>query len=194
MPMSGTGTLKGEGWDRRRLKLSGSGFTLLELLVVVVIIGVIATFAVLSIGNRALGDRLDIEARRLQELIALAADEAVLQGTELGFVQTPDGYAFLSLNRDGKWQPLEDSSALRGRSLPPPFYLQLRVDGRPVAPMNLADEKNKEEEIKPQVLLLSSGEATQFVLDLRARDYEPHYTLEGDVLGRFKLEHKDTAS
>jgi general secretion pathway protein H len=174
------------------------GFTLLELVVVVAIIAILASIAVLSIGNRALEDRLDSEARRLKELIALAADEAVLQGTELGFVQTREGYSFLALNREGKcegkWQPLEESGALRTRALLPPFYLQLRVDGRLVTPLDLAAEADKEHELKPQVLLLSSGEATQFVLDVRARDYGPHYTLEGDLLGRMKLEHRDTAS
>ena len=178
------------------MKAEGSarGFTLLELLVVVVIIGVIASFAVLSIGNRAIEGRLEREAHRLQELIALAADEAVLQGTELGFAQTADGYTFLGLDPKGQWRPLEDAGALRARALEEPFYLQLRVDGRPVAPLKLRDETDPGHEIKPQVLLLSSGEATQFVLDLRARDYAPHCTLEGDLLGRLKLERRDTES
>lgn len=166
------------------------GFTLLEILVVLVIVGVIASFAIVSIGSRALDDRLDTEARRLHELLALAADEAVLQGTELGFVQTDGGYAFLTL-KDGAWLPLDDSGALRGRLLAEPLYLQLRIEGRPVKPVPLDAPA---QELKPQVLLLSSGEATEFSLDVRAREFAPHYRLEGDVLGRVKLERRETAS
>jgi type II secretion system protein H len=163
------------------------GFTLLEILVVVAIIAIMATLATLSIGSRALDDRLDTEAHRLQALFALAADDAVLQGRELGFLQTPEGYTFLTL-KDGHWQPLEDAGPLRARALAEPFYLQLQVDGRTVKPA--PDTGSREEERKPQVLLLSSGDATEFVLDVRAQDYAPYYRLQGDVLGRLKLERK----
>lgn len=165
----------------------GAGFTLLEVLVVVVIIGVMTTLAVLAIGSRSLDDRLALEARRLHELMVLAADEAVLQGAELGFVQTADGYGFLVL-RDGKWIPLEDAGPLRARPLAPPFYLELRVDGRRVAPLRADDARA---ELKPQVLLLSSGDATEFTLDLRALEFAPFYRLQGDVLGHLKLERRE---
>ncbi|MBI3171125.1 MAG: type II secretion system minor pseudopilin GspH [Hydrocarboniphaga effusa] len=170
--------------------LAPHGFTLFELLIVIVIIGIMASFAVLSLGSRALDERLDTEARRLNELIALAAEEAVLQGTELGFIQTADGYAFLVL-KEGKWLPLEDNGALRPRALNEPFYLELRMEDRPVAAAKLDDEKV---ELKPQVLLLSSGEATAFRLDLHARNFAVYFQLEGDVLGRLKLERKEPES
>jgi general secretion pathway protein H len=160
------------------------GFTLVEILVVIVIVGVIISFAVLSIGGRAVDERLDNEARRLRELITLAADEAVLQGTELGFVQTAEGYAFLAL-REGKWGYAAAEGPMR------PRLLELRVDGRPVAPLPLDDERV---ELKPQVLLLSSGEATEFSLDLRAHQHPAYYRLQGDPLGRVTLERKDAAS
>ncbi|HUR41624.1 MAG TPA: type II secretion system minor pseudopilin GspH [Verrucomicrobiae bacterium] len=174
-----------------RLRLLGTGFTLLEILVVIVIIGVIASLAVLSIGDRALDDRLDIEARRLQELIALAAEQAVMQGAELGFVQTADGYAFLALkpepDKPARWLPLDDASPLHPRALSEPMYLELLVEGRAVKPLAADVEP---EQLKPQVMLLSSGETTEFTLALRAREYAPRYELKGDALGRFTLERK----
>jgi hypothetical protein len=148
-----------------------------------------ATMAVLSIGDRALDDRMATEARRLQELLALAADESVLQGTELGFIQTEEGFAFLVL-KDGAWTRLEDGGALRARTLPEPFFIELQVDGRRVAPV---DPRDARQELKPQVVLLSSGDATEFVLDLRARQYPPWFRLQGDVLGRMTLERKDAS-
>lgn len=162
------------------------GFTLLEVLVVVAIIGVMATLALSSIGNRSLDDRLGLEARRLRELFALAADEAVLQGLELGFVQTAEGYEFLVL-KEGRWQPLEGAGPLRARALAEPFYLRLQVDGRPVTPVRTGDAKV---ELQPQVMLLSSGDATEFILDLKALQYDPYYRLSGDLLGRVTLDRK----
>jgi len=166
------------------------GFTLIEVLVVVVIIGIMATLAVLSVSGRSIEGRLADEARRLHELMLLAADEAVLQGMELGFLQTVEGYSFLVL-RDGKWQPLDDAGPLRGRAVNRPFYVQLRVEGRPVKP---APPDDAGAELKPQVLLLSSGDATEFTLDLRAEQYGPYWRLQGDVLGHLKLERKESAS
>lgn len=166
-----------------------TGFTLVEIMVVVVIIGIIAGFAVLSIGSRALDDRLDTEARRLKELVALAADEAVLQGIELGFAQTDAGYTFLALGPDGQWAPLE-SEVLRPRTVGEPLYLRLVVEGRKEDPPADDDEQGP----RPQVLLLSSGETTPFRLEVHARDHAPYYELAGDVLGRLTLERKDKRS
>jgi general secretion pathway protein H len=185
--MSVTGTSRAETPVLSRAR--AGGFTLLEILVVVVIVGVLATLATLSVGRRSLEGRLDDEARRLHELMQLAGDEAVLQGMELGFAQTADGYAFLVM-REGKWQPLEDAGPLRGRPVSRPLYLQLRVDGRPVAPLRLDDAK---EELKPQVLLLSSGDATEFTLDLRAEQHAAFWRLQGDVLGHLRIERREAS-
>jgi general secretion pathway protein H len=174
---------------RTAMPNGAAGFTLIEVLVVVVIVGIMATLAVLSVGGRSIEGRLADEARRLHEILLFAGDEAVLQGMELGFVQTAEGYEFLVL-REGKWQPLEDGGPLRRRAVSRPFYLQLRVEGRPVTPARGGEQR---EEPKPQVLLLSSGEATEFTLDLRAEQHGPFWRLQGDALGHLKLERKEAA-
>jgi len=114
------------------------GFTLIEVLVVVVIVGILVTFATLSIGNRALGDRLETEARRLQQLFAMAAEDAEMHGTEIGFVYTERGYAFVAVSPRGRWAPITEG-ALRPREVQEPITLALRVEGRPVPPTPLAD-------------------------------------------------------
>jgi len=163
------------------------GFTLLEILVVVLIVGIVATFAVIGIGGRSIDDRLDIEARRLNELLAFAAEEAVLQGAEYGLRVTTAGYEFVRLNpADGMWTPFDDG-VLRPRDLDEPFYLELSVDGRRAAP---ADPEAIDPPPVPQVLLLSSGEVTAFSLTVRARSHPSWFTLDGDVLGRLKLERQ----
>ncbi|MBI2383433.1 MAG: GspH/FimT family pseudopilin [Gammaproteobacteria bacterium] len=157
-------------------------------MVVVLIVGIIASFAVLSIGDRALDDKLDVEARRLHQLLALAAEEADVQGLELGLQLREDGYGFLGLDPHGKWVPYEGDSLFRDRSVTEPFYLELRVDGRAVPPAERGDAQH---EAKPQVFLLSSGETTVFSVDVRARGHRPYYRVESDALGRMKLERRE---
>lgn len=153
------------------------GFTLLELIVVIVIIGVLATAVTLSLGNRSLSDTLDAETRRIEKLIELASDDALFRQRELGFWSDGERYGFLVLT-DGLWQPYRDSEPLRERRFEPPVEGRLYVEGQPVPPPDpLAPQ--------PPVLLLSSGEVTPFVLRLgvpgdRTLDRE----LRIDALGR----------
>jgi len=111
-----------------------AGFTLIEIMVVIVIIGILVTFVSLSIGNRALDDRMEAEARRLEKLMQLAADEAQIQGMELGFRHTEQGYEFLGIGTEGKWTTLAEVGSLRPREITEPFYLELRVEGRLIKP------------------------------------------------------------
>lgn len=144
---------------------------------VLLLIGIITGFAVLSTGGH--NDRLATEARRLAALIELTHQEAILRSEQRGVRFTGSGYAFSVLDNDGKWQPADDSQLLIRHELPAGLSLQLEVEGRPV-------DLKKGEDSLPQVLLLSSGEATDFILTL-SNDERRRYTLSGDLTGKLKL-------
>lgn len=141
-----------------------AGFTLIELLVVLVLIGIVTTLAVLSVG-RSGEDEAELEARRLSALVALASEEAVLKSREMGIAFTEEGYQFLALGDDNVWAALHDE-VFRPRTLPTGFSLQLFIDGLPV---NLVRPKPKER-LEPHVFLLSSGERTSFEVNLGVVD------------------------
>lgn len=155
------------------------------MLVVVVIVSILATFATLSIGNRALDDRMEVESKRLYQILRLASDEAETKGLEIGFLTDATGYQFLTRDESGEWVAYVEASPLRARNLPDPFVLELRIEDRPVTPAQKQNGKSKK--LKPQALLLSSGEATAFTLDIRAPGYAPHYRLEATALGQFTM-------
>lgn len=164
------------------------GFTLLEILVVVFIIGVIATLAVLSVDNRAADDRLEREAQRLDALLGMAGEDAVLFGVELGLQVTRDGYRFLRLDADG-WIPVTaGDSPLRPRTLDEGVTLHLiRESGERPRPAGGGDGEKSDTGPRPDVLFLSSGEITPFELSLTASGTPVRYRYEGKLTGEVAM-------
>jgi len=185
------------------------GFTLIEIAVVVFIIGILATFAVLSIGNRSHEDQLETEAQRALELMQLAADEAQLKGMELGLRLSVSGYSFVVMDPMRGWAPYAASGPMRPRKWPAGTEAQLRVEGHIVNPADDPSEADAKKTDKtasgdsekpdpakspwrPQVMLLSSGEMTAFTLDFGMAGVPIVYRLEGDPLGRLKLDRNQS--
>ena len=67
------------------------GFTLLEVVVVLVIVGIITGFAVLSFGTGSNRDRVESEGRRLVAMLAHQRELAMMQFSERGLVLTQGG-------------------------------------------------------------------------------------------------------
>lgn len=153
------------------------GFTLMEIMVVLVLVGILASLAVLAIGGSP-QDRLAEEGQRLAALVALQQQEAILTGQIRGLQFGPHGYAVLSLDEQGAWVA-PDTTTLTHRTLPADLALNLWVDLRP-APLETAGF--------PQVLLLNSGESTDFVVVFKLTEDQlpnaPQYRVAGDALGR----------
>lgn len=162
------------------------GFTLLELMVVLVIIGIIITFAVLSVGDGGRQDRLEQEARRLQALFSLASEEAVLRSRELGVVLQRQSYEFVAYDGE-KWQAISDDTLFRKHVLPESMTFKLFIDGLPVDLRELPEKSEKGP--TPQLLFFSSGERQPFELTVAYSDDPPlAYTLQVPLLGPLKLE------
>lgn len=152
-----------------------AGFTLVELLVVIVILGGLVGLAVLATGGSGSSREVRDEAQRLASLIGLTVDEAVLDSREYGLLIQPQGYRVLHYDEaGGRW--LE--SDRQAHKVPEWMRLELELDGTPlrlVAPVRREDdspglsresdrERRDEPRLEPQLLLLSSGELSPFTL------------------------------
>ncbi|MBS0502869.1 MAG: type II secretion system minor pseudopilin GspH [Proteobacteria bacterium] len=84
-----------------------SGFTLIELMVVLLIIGLAAGAVVLSLPDPR--GRLTDEAERFAARAVAARDLAILEGRPVAVRVTARGYAF-DRRQGGAWVPLSDKS------------------------------------------------------------------------------------
>jgi len=168
------------GEDANLNKQAETGFTLLEVLVVLLMIGIILGFATLSVDLGGQERLLEQETKRLQALLSLAQEEAILENRSLGLRLEADGYQFYQLDEAERWQSLETDDSLRPRQLPALMRLSVEIDG-------LAVKVHDEDAATPQIALLSSGEITPFRCTFQFAEEARSYRLEGAASGQLQL-------
>ncbi|HVS77204.1 MAG TPA: type II secretion system minor pseudopilin GspH [Steroidobacteraceae bacterium] len=119
---------------RRALsRAHASGFTLLEILVVVLIIGIVTAGMLLSMSFAGKDTDLETESKRLLSLMKYARDQAELQTRDYGVFFSQHGYEFVVYDaRRGLWRRVFEDDALRERTLPSGLDFKLVVDARPI--------------------------------------------------------------
>lgn len=182
---------------------AGRGFTLLEVLMVVLLVGILGSMVMLSVGTGGAERQLQEESDRLVALLGQAAGEAVMQNQEYGLRLTDSGYTFLCLNEQTqRWGECSDT-IFRARDIPAGLELrllrqgalkELPLTGDAGAAVSTAAPREEEEgeRITPDIFLLSSGEASAASLELRVEeDPEQRSEIRIDEIGRISRADDD---
>ena len=161
---------------RARANARDHGFTLLEILVVIVIIGVMVSVVTLSIGLLGADRQVEDESRKFWAVVRQAREEAELQSIDLAVYVSATEYEFLRFDtRRNEWQPVVDDRLYAQRALPEGLRFRLWLEGRElVLKPGLPDRSKKDEAQKwpPQLTVLSSGDVVPFELQIE-RDAAP---------------------
>ena len=170
-------------------RAAAAGFTLVELLVVVVIIGVVMAGMVLSLGGPGRDSQLEQERDRLAALIGYVRERAALQTIEYGLRCETGGYRFVLYDaRAAAWRedPLDET--LRARNLPAGLDIELSVEDRAIVLPRRSDARTKAPaDLTPQIMLYSSGELSSFRLRLARSGTGRSALLTGTVAGKLEV-------
>ena len=166
--LTGTGP---ESFTRGRVASRGAGFTLVELLVVVVIISILITGAMLSLGTTGKDSQMETERDRISALMQYARERGELQTREYGLRCSPGSYGFVVYDTNTRtWVDDDLDSTLAERNLPDGLEFALAVEGRPIVldkPKAASELKDGIPDLTPQIMLFSSGDTNEFELTLR---------------------------
>jgi general secretion pathway protein H len=156
MPTLATGTWVNRSTPRR----VSAGFTLIEIMIVVFIIGLITATAVITFGGQSRDTQLDEEATRLDALLDYAREQAELQTRDYGFRTNRLNYQFVVFDpMTNEWKLAQEDDALRERKIPEGLLPTLAVEGRTVV---LDNKWPKIDDHKPQVMIFGNGDLTSF--------------------------------
>ena len=178
-----------------RLHGGSRGFSLIEILVVIVIVGIIMSIAILSVTLAGGDSQLREEAQRIVSLVEVARDESLLQGREFGLEFMQDGYRFVEFDPLARqWTEIIGDDTLRLREIPEELELELFIEDRRVIlksdPANMSsDEEDRPgiEQYAPHVLIYSSGDLSPFEIHFVRRVDDSLLAVRGDFTGALEV-------
>ncbi|WP_227545848.1 type II secretion system minor pseudopilin GspH [Marinobacter fonticola] len=156
------------------------GFTLIEIMVVMVVVGLLAVIAVVNMGGGAQQRELENAAREMFLLMQTASEQAVLNNQEMGLVVDDESYRFVAYNGlEQIWEP-QGERLFAKRQVPEWMALTYQTeDDLPTLPGGGEDDDAPQ----PDLVFFSSGEMTPFEMQMTAGDNNDLvYRIESDGL------------
>lgn len=131
------------------MRTNKSGFTLIEILVVVVILGITASVAMLAFGNFGEDERIEAEAERFAQKLKLVRHHAILEATPYAIEVSQKRYSIYTFSAPNLWQEVS-SPRLKPHTFPQKISASLTL---------VSSSKGRRIVIQP------SGEITPFILN-----------------------------
>jgi general secretion pathway protein H len=182
-------------------KRQSLGFTLIEILVVIMIVGTILSIVVLSTGIVPEDEELRTERTRMTALLETVQDEAMMQGREFGLEIMTSAYRFVEFDPlTRRWMEVPGDDLYRLRELPEGIEFELYIDDKRVQLKNDPQTiKNSDDTdmvpgdavFIPHLYIFASGEASAFELRLNRPQTRNELIMRGNILGEIEFGEDD---
>ncbi len=146
------------------------GFTLLELLIVLVIISIVVAATALTLGTRSHDQTWRSDANILRSQIQLAQQQAIFTNQTYGLAISNKAYAFMlyqEVDNKYQWQTITQQAGLRSKQWIDTDSVNLQMNNNTISLD--ADDSSP----TPQIIFYPSGQISPFILRLN-----DHYILQ----------------
>lgn len=159
------------------------GFTLIEILIVIIILGLLATVALFSLGGSTVRRELEQQSRELLLVLQVASERAILDNSEIGVQVENNQVRFLYyVPREQSWEEFTQRP-FKSQEWADTLAIALETESDP--PRMPTNEENNE---RPDLVFFSSGETTPFRLSMSlAETPDYRFRIETDGLNPLQL-------
>ena len=154
------------------------GFTLIEILIVIVIIGITVGFALIAFGDFGESKRILFAAEQFENILHLAQQEAILENNTFGLRIDNKNYQILKFIPPSKWQTSAAKNLYKPHSFPKNMVIKLST--------SFKARKNG-----PSIIIDSSGDLSAFTLTFGSDKEQTIATLTGSENGDLNFTKAD---
>jgi len=154
------------------------GFTLLEIVVVVFIVGLIATIITLRFRTPTYEATPQAQANQILSFMQIVQEQAIIQPAILGIKFMGQEYQVFQLvsdNNQKKWFSLSSKNK---------FWKAKKIPSSLIIHLNTQEHSDA---FSPNIIFLPSGELTPFELQLKEKGDERAYIIRGDESGNLTI-------
>lgn len=182
--------------NRQRREILSKGFTLIEVMVVVAIIGVVATLVQFTFAGNRPEDVLKESSARFAAIFEVASDYGMLNNIELGVLIQKNSYQFLGYDGTA-WTEIPQQNWLNIVELPEGVEITVSLEDLPIEEPLLFDantfiekdeddftllsKEEQEKKVIPQIYILSGGDITPFSLTFQFSELSPQALADDTV-------------
>ncbi|MCX7117543.1 MAG: type II secretion system minor pseudopilin GspH [Legionellales bacterium] len=154
-------------WDKPH------GFTLIEILVVVLIISISLGFALLAMGDFGEQRRLFTSAEQFVNYVTFAEHQAIIESNTLGVRIMKSSYYLLRFQPPSHWLPMPNKSMYRIQHFPKHTITSI--------------ESETGSNDAPQIIVDAEGDITPFILHLKLKGDHVTLRVVGSSDGKIKV-------